>query len=84
MMRSLALRRGMSDSVARLAASPGGGGPPTARWQDKSRKVRRGRAGEECRHIRHLAQGATAHDSLPLCATPWQFSTMRTSCAPAS
>jgi hypothetical protein len=38
--------------------------PATHVRQDKSREVRRGRLAEERRHIRHLARGATAHDSL--------------------
>jgi hypothetical protein len=52
---------------------------PTARWQDKSRRLRLGRAAQECRHIMHLARGATAHDSLPIRITPCNFTTARTS-----
>jgi hypothetical protein len=74
--------RGISDSVARLTVKPGEEGHPTARWQDKSREARRGRAVEECRHISHLARGATAHHRLPLGTTHWDFATSRTSRAP--
>jgi hypothetical protein len=74
--------RGISNGVARLTVRPGGGGDPTERWQDKSREARRGRAVEECRHISHLARGATAHHRLPLGTTHWHFATSRTSRAP--
>jgi len=76
--------RGISDTVARLTVRPGGGGHPTARRQDKSRTLRRGRPVEERRHFKHLARGATADDSLPLRITPWKFTITRTSRAPAS
>jgi hypothetical protein len=82
-MASLALLRGISDAVACLAVRPGSGSDPTARWQDKSRKLRRGRAVEECRRTRHFARGATARNSLPLRTTAWNFTTTRTSRAPA-
>src|SRR5258708_5764735 len=39
-MGSLALLRGISNIVARLAMRPGRGGHPTERWPDKSREVR--------------------------------------------
>jgi hypothetical protein len=81
-MGSLALLRGISDAVACLAVRPGSGSHQTARWQDKSREARCGRAAEECRHISHLARGATARDSLPIRATRWHFATIRTSRAP--
>ena len=55
----------------------------TAAWQDKSRRLRLGRAAEECRHIKHLARGATAHDSLLVRTTPCNFTTGRTSHTPA-
>ena len=71
--------RGISDGVARLTVRPAGGGHPTARWQDKSRKLRHGRAAEERRNFKHVARGATAVDSLPLRTTPWKFTTTRTS-----
>jgi len=75
-----------SQHVACCRAFVGGGGEgehSTAGWQDKSRRLRLGRAGEELRHIRHLARGATAHDSLRIRTTPCNFTTARTSCAPA-
>jgi hypothetical protein len=81
MSLSVLLRR-ISDRVARLTVRPWGGGHPTARWQDKSRKLRRGRSVEERKHFKHVARGATAHDSLPLRTTPWKFTTTRTSPAP--
>lgn len=84
MMRSWARLRGISDVVARLAVRTGGGGQATVRWQDKSRKLRPGREGEERRHIKHFARGATAHDSLPLHTTPWNFAMTRTSRGPTS
>src|SRR5262249_53311052 len=74
-MVSLALPRGISDVVAPSTA--------TARWQDKSRSLRLGRAAEECRQIKHLARGATAYDSLPSRTTPCNFTTTRTSPTPA-
>jgi hypothetical protein len=43
--------------------------PPTERGQDKSRKVRHGRAAEENRQIRRLAQGGRKHGSVPIHAT---------------
>jgi hypothetical protein len=76
--------REISDGVARLTVRRGGGGHPTARWQDKSRKLRRGRAAEEHRHFKHLARGATGDDSLPHGTTPWHFATTHTSRAPTS
>lgn len=78
-MGNLALLRGISGIVARLTARPGRGRHPTARWQDKSRRLRRGRAAEECRYVKHLARGAPKHHSLPLPTTPWNFATTRTS-----
>ena len=46
-MGSLALLRGISNIVTRLAMRPGSGGHPTDRWQDKSREVRGGRSGRK-------------------------------------
>jgi hypothetical protein len=83
-MSSLAVLSGMSNVLARLAVRPGRGGQPTDRWQDKSRKLPRGRLTEECRDIKHLARGATAHDSLPIRATACNCATTRTSPASAS
>ena len=75
--------RGISDSVAHLTVRPGGGGHPTARWQDKSRKLRHGRAAEERRHLNHFARGATKHDRLRLRITRRKFTSTRTSHVPA-
>src|SRR5690349_8576576 len=47
--------------------------------QDKSRSLRLGRTGEECSDIRQLSRGATAHDSLPIRATPCNCTAARTS-----
>jgi hypothetical protein len=74
--------RGISDVVVESTVRRGAPGDPTARWQDKSRRLRRGRAGEELRHIRHLARGATAHDSLLFRSSPCNITTLRTSCIP--
>jgi hypothetical protein len=81
-MSPSALVRGISDIVALSMVRPGGAEYPTARWQDKSRRLRRGRAVEELRHISQFARGATAHDSLPIRITPCSFTTARTSCTP--
>ena len=78
-MSPLAVLRGISDVVAHLTLRPRGAGYPTARWQDKSRRLRLGRVVEECRNIKRLARGATAHDSLPIRTTPCNFTTARTS-----
>jgi hypothetical protein len=78
-MTLLGLVRGISGAVAHSTVRPGGAGDPTARWQDKSRSLRLGRAAEELRHIRHLARGATTRDSLPIRTSPCNFMTPRTS-----
>ena len=77
-MSSLALLGGILDIVARLMMRPARRGHPTERWQDKSRKVRRGRVAEELRQIRHFAQGASQHDTLSVHATPWTIETTGT------
>jgi hypothetical protein len=82
-MNPLALLRGISDFVVESTVRRGAAEYPTARWQDKSRRLRLGRAGEERRDIRQLARGAKAHDSLPSRTTPCNFTTARTSCVPA-
>jgi hypothetical protein len=74
-----ALLRGMSSIVAGLVVRPLRAEHPTARRQDKRRKLRRGRAGEECRHIRHLARGAPARDSLRIRTSPCNLVTTHTS-----
>jgi hypothetical protein len=81
-MSLLALLRGVSNVVAHSTVRRGTAVDPTARWQDKSRRLRPGRAVEELRNIRHLARGATAHDSLPIRITPCNFTTAHTSRTP--
>lgn len=81
-MSLLILLRGISDFVVESTVRRGAAVEPNARWQDKSRTLRVGRSGEERWHIRHLARGATAHDSLPIPTTPCNFTTARTSCTP--
>jgi hypothetical protein len=81
-MSLLILLRGISDVVVESTVRRGAAGNPTARWQDKSRRLRLAPAVEEHRHIRHLARGATAHDSLPIRTTPCKVTTARTSCTP--
>jgi len=83
-MPALTLLRGMSNVVARLGVRPEGESQPTARWQDKSRKVRRGRVAEELRCIKDLRRGARGPHSLLICTTHCDFATTRTSRAPAS
>ena len=83
-MGSLALLRGISNIVARLAMWPGSGAHPTDRWQDKSREVRPGRSVGKRRHVKHFARCATKRDSLRIHATLWKFGTTRTSREPTS
>ena len=78
-MGSLALLRGISNIVARLAMRPGSGGHPTDRWQDKSREVRRGRSAGKRAMIKDLAQCAPAHESLPDHASHCKYRQERTS-----
>ncbi len=78
-MGSLALLRGISNIVARLAMRPGSGGHPTDRWQDKSREVRRGRSAGKRAMIKDLAQCAPALDSLRICTSHRKYSQERTS-----
>ena len=51
-------------SLAKGFAGPARSKPPAERWQDKRREVRGGRAAEERKQIRHLAQRARIHDSV--------------------
>jgi hypothetical protein len=81
-MSLLILLRGISDVVVESTVKREEAENPTARWQDKSRSLRLGRTGEERWHIRHLARGATACDSLPIRTTPCNFTTARTSRTP--
>ena len=62
----------------------GRGDHPTDRWQDKSRKVRCGRVAQERRKIRHFAQRANRHDSVPIRTSTWKIDTSCTLCASAS
>lgn len=83
MMPVLTILRGMSNVVVGLIVRPQGASHPTERWQDKSRKLRRGRVMEELRCIKHLTRGASEPHSLSICATRCAFTTTRTSRAPA-
>jgi hypothetical protein len=68
-MGSLALLRGISNIVARLAMRPESGGHPTHptdRWQDKSREARGGRSAGKRAMIKDLAQCAPAQGSLQI------------------
>ena len=78
-MGSLALLRGISNIVARLAMRPGSGGHPTDRWQDKSREVRGGRSAGKRAMIKDLAQCAPAHESLPIRTSHCKHRQQRTS-----
>ena len=78
-MGSLALLRGISNIVARLAMRPGSGGHPTDRWQDKSREVRGGRSAGKSAMIKDLAQCAPAHESLPIRTSYCEYKQERTS-----
>jgi len=78
-MGSLALLRGISNIVARLAMRPGSGGHPTDRWQDKSREVRGRRSAGKRAMIKDLAQCAPAHESLPIRTSHCKYRQQRTS-----
>jgi len=78
-MGSLALLRGISNIVARLAMRPGSGGHPTDRWQDKSREVRGGRSAGKRAMIKDLAQCAPALNSLPIRTSHCKYRQQRTS-----
>jgi len=84
MTTTFMILRGMAHVLARLMMSPGRRRHSTERWQDKSRKLRRGRVAEECRRISHLTRGAITHDGLPIGTTVWKYTTARTSRAPVS
>lgn len=53
------------------------------RWQDKSRKLRRGRVAEELRCIKYILRGAIEPLSLSICITHCDVTTTRTSRTPA-
>ena len=78
-MGSLALLRGISNIVTRLAMRPGSGGHPTDRWQDKSREVRGGRSAGKRAMIKDLAQCAPALNSLPIRTSHCKYSQERAS-----
>jgi hypothetical protein len=63
-MTGLGMVRMISHVGVRLAVRPGSGGQPTARWQDKSRSLRRCRPAAGGRKISDLAQCAPLRDSL--------------------
>jgi hypothetical protein len=79
MMRALTLFRGMSCLVAHLVVRPDRGSHPTERWQDKSRKLRRGRVAEELRCIKYILRGATEPLGLSICTTHCDITTTCTS-----
>lgn len=78
MMAALTILRGMSHVLVCLFVRPEEESHPTERWQDKSRKLRRGRVVEEIRCIKHLARGATEPRSLAISTTRCDFRTTRT------
>jgi hypothetical protein len=82
-MPSLTLR-GTANVVACLVVRPVGESQPTARWQDKSCKLRRGRWRKKLRCIKHALRGATETRSLSICITHCDFTTTRGSHTPAS
>ena len=65
-MTALSMVRMISHVGVRLTLRHGGGGQPTARWQDKSRNVRLGRLAVERRWINDLAQCAPSHDNVQI------------------
>jgi hypothetical protein len=81
-MSCLILVRIMANALVLMTARRGGEATRPPDGKIKGREARRGRAGEERRHIRHFARGAIGHDSLPACATPLNVKTMYTSRAP--
>lgn len=83
-MVGLGILRTTSNTFAGLKVAPGRGDDPTERWQDKSRKVRRGRSAQERREISHLPRGARSQGSLSISATLWTIETSGTSRASRS
>jgi hypothetical protein len=65
-MTALSMVRMISHVGVRLTLRHGGGGQPTARWQDKSRNVRPGRLAVERRCINDLAQCAQSQDNVQI------------------
>jgi hypothetical protein len=66
-------------NLAKYGAGPAGHRPPTARWQDKRRKVRPGRRAEEGRNISILQRGAFSARSVRFSAIPCKITDSRTS-----
>ena len=83
-MSALIIFRTMANIFRAYDGEAGRGGHPTDRWQDKSRKVRRGRVAQERRKIKHFAQRANRHDSVPIRTSTWNNDTSCTFGASAS
>jgi hypothetical protein len=83
MMADLILLRGMANVIACLIVRSLREGHSAGLGQDKSRKVRSGRAVEECRRIKHRARGATGPRNFLNHATYCDFRVKRTSRVPA-
>jgi hypothetical protein len=66
----------ISNVFACLSVRQGRGGDPTERWQDKSRKLRPGRMGEERKQISYLAQFEVLHLTFSNRTTHWNIETM--------
>ena len=75
-MSDLGMLRRISNVFACLSVRQGRGGDPTERWQDKSRKLRPGRMGEERKQISYLAQFEVWHLTFSNRATHWNIETM--------
>jgi hypothetical protein len=63
-MTALSIVRMISHDGVRLRLRHGGGGRPTARWQDKSRSLRPGLPAADGRKISGLARCSLLRDSL--------------------
>jgi hypothetical protein len=83
-MHHLGVVRALSRGLARLTGGLRREGSGGSGGQDKSRKLRRGRGGEEHRKIKHLGRGAGMHDSLPIGASSRKFKSFCTSRTSAS
>jgi hypothetical protein len=69
-MTGLGMVRMISHVGVRLTLRHGGGGQPTARWQDKSRNVRPGRLAVEGPWINDLAQCAASRHNVHIAKNP--------------
>jgi hypothetical protein len=78
-MTGLSLVRMVSHVGVHLAVRHGGGGRPTARWQDKSRGVRLGRSAEECGENQRFVRELHSPPQPACFENPLKFSTRRTS-----